>query len=250
MSTKKEWWEPDILADNEKECREKFSADNFDWGNDFGSYKAIKEGVDIEDSYLVHHNVFKEKKLKQSLFDYVNLLKKENHELPKTIADLGCGSGFTTNALKNYYENSLVIGYEISYDAIEYAKNNFPQCHFEQKKIDPSFELGEIKFDLILCQEFYPFTRTKNFDKHFQWLQFLLNNLNKDGIALITLPASNLNSINSSYKNLKKNFSLQRCTLAIPKISSKLPLLLSNLVGKVSLFTWKRLGREIYLLKN
>ena len=65
------------------------------------------------------------------------------------LADMGCGAGFTTNALKNYYESSLVFGYEISYDAIEYAKNKFPQCHFEQKKIDPSLDLGDIKFDLI-----------------------------------------------------------------------------------------------------
>ena len=177
-------------------------------------------------------------------------MKKENHKPPKTIAEIGCGAGFTTNTLKNVYRNSLVYGYEISYDAIEYAKNNFPQCHFEQKKIDPSFELGEIKFDLILCQEFYPFTRTKNFDKHFQWLQFLLNNLNKDGIALITLPVSNFNSINSSYKTLTNSFYLKRFTLAHPRISSKLPLPLSQLVGQISLLTWKRLGREIYLLKN
>ncbi len=250
MSKQSEWWEPDILANKEKECRQKFSADNFDKGDDFGSYKAIKEGVDIEDSNLSHHNVFKKKLLQQVLFDYVNLLKKENHKPPKTIADLGCGSGFTTNALKNYYKNSLVFGYEISYDAIEYAKHYFPQCHFLQKKIDPSFELGEIKFDLILCQEFYPFTRTKNLDKHFQWLQFLLNNLNNDGIALITVPASNLESINDSYKTLINHFPLKRFTFAHPRISSKLPPTFSGLIGRISSFTWKRLGRQIYLLEN
>ena len=250
MSSKEEWWEPENLANQEKELRETLSADNFDKGGDFGSYKAIKEGVDLKDSHLVHHNVFQEKRLNQVLFDYVNLLKKENQKPPKTIADLGCGAGFTTNTLKKFYQNSLVFGYEISYDAIEYAKNNFPQCHFEQKKIDPSLDLGDIKFDLIICQEFYPFTRTKDFDKHFQWLQFIFNNLNKDGMALITVTSSNLESITSSYETLKNNFPLQRFTLATPRISSKLPLSLSKLVGKVSLLTWKRLGREIYLLKN
>ena len=100
MSTKKEWWEPDILANQERELRKTLSADNFDKGGDFGSYKAIKEGIDLKDSHLVYHNVFQEKRLKQVLFDYVNLLKKENHKPPNTIADLGCGAGFTTNTLK------------------------------------------------------------------------------------------------------------------------------------------------------
>ena len=250
MSNNSEWWEPDVLANQEKELRKTFSANNFEHRGDFGSYKAIKEGVDLKDSNLHYHNLMQEKKLKQVLFDYVNLLNLENCKIPNTIADLGCGAGFTTNTLKNVYLNSLVFGYEISHDAIFFAKNNFPTCIFKQKKIDPRFALDEIKFDLIICQEFYPFTRTKNFVKHIEWVKFLINNLNKDGIALITAPASNLESINSSYKTLKNNFNLRKYTLPLPRFSLRLPLKLSLIAGKLMTLVWKRLGRNIYLLKN
>ena len=252
MSRKLEWWEPEILAKKEKELRtkslRKFS--NKGATDDFESYKLINKGASIKDSDLLQHNVCQEKNLKQILFDYVHILKKENRKTINTIADLGCGAGFTTNALKKNFCNSLVFGYEISFDAIEFAKNNFSECHFEQKMINPSFSLSEIKFDLIICQEFYPFTRTKNLEKHLRWLQFLTNNLNKGGIALITLPCSNSESINSSYEFLKNKFPLQRYTLALPRISSKLPFVLSEFIGKLSLLTLKRFGRQIYLLKS
>ncbi len=250
MSNDSEWWEPNILAKQEKELRKILLANNFAKAGDFESYKAIKEGVALEDSNLVYHNLFQEKRLKQVLHDYVNLLNNENCRTPNTIADLGCGAGFTTNALKNVYLNSLVFGYEISHDAIFFAKKNFPRCNFEQKQIDPKFALSEIKFDLIICQEFYPFTRTKNLAKHIEWVQFLINNLNKDGIALITVTASNLESINCSYKTLKNNFNLQKYTFLSPRISLKLPLILSKVLGKFSVFAWRRLGRHVFLLKN
>ena len=250
MNQTSDWWEPDNLANYEKEVRTKFAVDDFDVSGDFGSYKAIKEGIDIKDSNLAYHNVCKEEKLKNVLVDYIKLLKKENYNSPKTIADIGCGAGFTTNALKKVYVNSMVYGYEISHDAVEYAKINFPNCQFEQKKINPISDLSEIKFDFILCQEFYPFTRTKDHKIHSQWLKFLLNNLKKDGIALITVSSSSVESINYSYESLKNDFPLKKIILAHPRLSSKIPFLLSRLMGEIAALTWKRLGRQIYFLKN
>ena len=115
---------------------------------------------------------------------------------------------------------------------------------------NPISDLSEIKFDFILCQEFYPFTRTKDPNVHSQWLRFLLNNLKKDGIALITVSTSTVESINYSYKTLKNDFPFKRITLAHPRLSSKIPFVLSRLMGEIAVLTWKRLGRQIYLLRN
>ena len=144
----------------------------------------------------------------------------------------------------------MVCGYEISADAVKYGKKNFPTCYFEQKKIEPSSNLCKNNFDLIICQEFYPFTRTRDEEVHHQWCNFLLNNLNKNGIAIISVISSNEHSINSSYKALKNDFFLKRITLADPRISSKFPLYFSRLIGKIALITWKRFGRDFYLLKK
>ena len=250
MSKKDLWWEPDNLSEQEEIIRKELSEEDYVKGGDFGSYKGMKEGIDPQKVNLKAHNVYQEQKLKKWTKDYFKLIRREKKHNPNNIADLGCGLGFTTQTLKNFYIKSSVYGYEISHDAVEYAKKNFPTCYFEQKKIEPSSNLSKNNFDLIICQEFYPFTRTRDVEVHHQWCNFLVNNLNKGGIAIISLISSNENSINYSFEKLKNDFSLRRFTLADPRISSILPLYFSRLVGKISFLTWKKLGREIYLLKK
>ena len=55
----------------------------------------------------------------------------------KIIYDVGCGLGFTTNALSQFYPNYEVIGVDISNDAIEFGKSNFKSCKFQSEVIDP-----------------------------------------------------------------------------------------------------------------
>jgi predicted O-methyltransferase YrrM len=243
-----EWWEPPNLRENEKKARGKYTAEDFNSGDDFGSYKAIKEGVSFEESGLISHNMYKDKNLKQAVSDYIKILKNVNYKSPKAIADFGCGAGFTTKTLKQIYPEAEVSGFEISHDAIDYAKRNFQQCRFEQRTIELGTQISSNKFDLILCQGFYPFVRTNDVKKHTKWLELLLEHLANGGIAIITDAASNQNSINYSYQRLKNDFTLKRYTLAIPRISSKLPLYLSMLAGRLALKIFPKASRQIYLL--
>ena len=250
MSLNSEWWDPDNLAKNEERLRKTLTSDNYSKSGDFGSYKAINNGLNLDDSYLYLHNLCDEETLIKTVIDYTKILRKYDRRFPRTIADIGCGAGFTSNVLKNIFSNASVFGYEVSYDAIEYAKEKFPECNFEQKKIDPFLNLSDKKFDLLLCQEFYPFTRTKDLEKHIEWIKFLQNNLNQGGTALITLSADTLSTINNNYKILKKNFPLKKITIVHPRISSKVPIYISRVLGIISIFTWKRLGKYIFLIEN
>ena len=130
MNDNSPWWEVSKLKVTEKNQREKFTKNNFSKKEDFGSYKALKEGVSIEDSGLNTHNVYSKKIIKNVLSDYIKLIKKEKIKFPKTIADYGCGAGFSTNILKEIFQDALVTGYEISHDAVDYARIKFPNCRF------------------------------------------------------------------------------------------------------------------------
>ena len=47
MSINLEWWEPDNLEKKEENLRTSLSSDNYFDSGDFGSYKAIKNGLDL-----------------------------------------------------------------------------------------------------------------------------------------------------------------------------------------------------------
>ena len=70
-----ESWEPSSLREYEKKAREQYTAEDFDWGDDFGSYKAINEGVILEKSGLIHHNLYKAKYLIEVVSEYIHILK-------------------------------------------------------------------------------------------------------------------------------------------------------------------------------
>ena len=102
------------------------------------------------------------------------------------ILDVGCGVGFTTHELGNYYSNSMIVGVDISSDGISYAKKNFKHEKFICQGIDPKDPpLGE--YDLIFCFEFYPFTRTNSLETHKDYLIYFLSQLKKDGKLMVFL---------------------------------------------------------------
>ena len=249
------WWEVSKLKVAEEKQRNSFTKNNFDYKEDFGSYKALKEGVSIKDSGLINHNICSKKIINNVLNDYIELLKKENIKAPRSIADYGCGAGFTTNVLKEIFQDASVIGYEISYDAVDYARTNFPNCLFEQKAIDPGSLDDKEQFDLIFCQEFYPFNRSTDKSNHEKWLNFISRNLNKNGIAIIAFYGQSSETMNSNYQYLRKKFKLRRYILINPRISSKCPLIMSkflgNIIYKISLnIKFLKRYRYIFILKK
>ena len=106
------------------------------------------------------------------------------------ILDVGCGAGFTTHELGNFYSDSLVVGIDISRDGISYAKERFKNEKFFCQAIDPKNPpLGE--YDLIFCFEFYPFTRTTSLKTHKDYLVYFLSQLKQDGKLILYLEWNN-----------------------------------------------------------
>jgi SAM-dependent methyltransferase len=106
---------------------------------------------------------------------------------PDSIADIGCGVGLTAAALKRTYPQADVYGYDISENAIAYARRTDKDgVEFRAVTAGPDVVL-ERSFGTLIFQEFYPFTRTGNFVVHEDFLQFIVNNLAAGGVAFIQL---------------------------------------------------------------
>jgi SAM-dependent methyltransferase len=106
---------------------------------------------------------------------------------PASIADVGCWVGLTTAALKRAYPGVTVFGYDVSENAIAYAtRTDLSGPEYRAVAAGPDVTL-ERSFDALIFQEFYPFTRTQNFDIHSDFLRFIVNNLSKGGFAFIQL---------------------------------------------------------------
>ena len=120
--------------------------------------------------------------------------------------------GFTTNLLSEFYQKSNVTGIDVSLDAIEYAKLNFPHCTFKAEAIESNKHLEE-KYDLILAFEFYPFTRTRDLSTQSRFIRSFLKSLNTNGVLVILQRWDTENSISSNLQSIianhkKYNFSL------------------------------------------
>lgn len=126
---------------------------NLSAGGDFGSYARANSTGSLAGSGIESHNlVFADARV--ALYEQIWRVLRLN-----AIADIGCGLGLTSAALARKFPAARVHGYELSPDAVEFARRSFPQATFECRAIGKDSVLGP-RFDLILCQEFYPFTRT------------------------------------------------------------------------------------------
>ena len=114
-------------------------------------------------------------------------------ETPTNILDIGCGTGYLTNNLKNIYPNANIMGIDISTNMISYAKslyNNikFIEMDFESLKLDK-------KFDLIYSN--MAFQWSYNLKQVFQDIHKYIA---KNGILLFSIP------LKGSFKNLPQSF--------------------------------------------
>jgi SAM-dependent methyltransferase len=175
----KNWFDPDVLGELERRTRSSNLEEVRNEG-DFGCYAVANRGEGVVASLVESHNlVYAFQRVNQ----YRAVLKQRRFY---RIADMGCGLGLTTEALSRLYPEARVVGFDISHDAVEYARRTFHNASFKQMALGPEAELGA-SFDLILCQEFYPFTRTGDWDVHRGYIGMLLRHLEPDGILLIEL---------------------------------------------------------------
>ena len=174
-----EWFDPEAL-DTQQSSTYSTHADDQRIGGDFGSYAIANRGGGLAASGVESHNlVYGNHRVAQ----YATVLGNRTFN---RIADIGCGLGITTNALAQRYPRAEVIGLEVSQDAIEFAQKNFHGPQFVRTAITPATRLPG-SFDLILCQEFYPFTRTSRPETHRAYAEHFLQHLLPGGVLLIEL---------------------------------------------------------------
>jgi SAM-dependent methyltransferase len=147
---------------------------------DFGSYAKALQTDSIAGTDIEAHN----------LVSAAARARQYRHILPRRsygkIADIGSGLGFTAAALAREFTGSRVTGYELSPDAVAFAQRHLPEAKHICQTIDPESDLGDF-FDLIVCQEFYPFSRTTDWAFQELFLKMFLRHLQPGGILLIEL---------------------------------------------------------------
>ena len=131
--TNSNWWQPENLKKLEIDFRN--DPNLTDTNNDFGTYKLLNNGHSVEASNLISHNTFKEQTLNSIMQTYNTIIKRRGISKISSIADLGCGAGFTSAALKKTFPKADVVGYDISEDAISFAKRNHRECSFISRSL-------------------------------------------------------------------------------------------------------------------
>lgn len=219
MSKNNEWWKPDNLVKTEDEYRQISDTRLLDTRNDFGSYRKVLLSGSTKGSLLGFHNDLRPmRKIKA-----INNLIKDTS--PKTILDAGCGMGFTTAALSQFYKGSKVLGVDVSKDAISFASRHHKNADFISMVITPDSEkLG--LFDLIFCFEFYPFTRNIDHDLQSRFIQYFSSQLTCNGKIIIYQLWENPESLSSIIDLLVEKlpkFTFSLYTIPNPRLTQYLP---------------------------
>ena len=242
-----DWFSPECL-ERENAIQKIKPLEDINTRGDFGSYATANRGKGLLASEVSQHNLLNAQTRVGSYKDNLTGFKIES------IADLGCGLGFTVDALAKVFNTAQVTGYEISADACEFASKNFPQLKFMREAVHPDSAL-ERKYDLILAQEFYPFTRTSKSEYNLGYAKTLVMSLTEEGVALITLTAGTTESILSNIGSVTKNldamgYEVEVLTLPFDRIRKVIPsYILANLVSSIMAFVLRKkrfVGIKIY----
>jgi SAM-dependent methyltransferase len=232
-----DWFLPKNLEKSQAEC---MSSDpgRISEGGDFASYARANRGVGLTGSGIESHNL-----TNPSI--RIRLYKHILGSVPrKKIADIGCGLGFSSKALADVFLAN-VDGYEVSLDAVQFSKRTWPGLCFFCRAIEPGIPLGQT-YDLIVAQEFYPFTRTAELSIHLGYVDVLERSLNGGGVLLIGLSEgtkesilSNISQLQDHLQNKSLNISLVR--LPFDKIYQKIPFYaIANLLSLILSFLMKK----------
>jgi SAM-dependent methyltransferase len=251
MTTEKSnrpWWSPEALAEREREIRSGVGDEAGDVRNDFASYKALAGGKDATASGLYMHNECEPWRIDTVCRDYGRIVRGALGRAPHSVADFGCGAGFTTDGLQRMWPAASVYGFDVSIDAVSFAQRQWPKCRFVAGAITPGASLEGGPFDMVLCQEFYPFTRTGQLESHREWLRLLAQNMTPGGVALIMVSAGTDGSINDTFSRLRSEFSLKRVRVAAPRVARLLPSPLVQAIGRMLLPVKPAWVRNLYVL--
>lgn len=104
-------------------------------------------------------------------------------DTPRSILDLGCGPGNSTQVLREHFSEAEILGVDSSPDMIAKAGNNYPGLAFSRLSITPSAREITESYDLIFsnaCIQWIPEHRTL--------LANLFRHLNPGGALAIQIP--------------------------------------------------------------
>lgn len=173
------WMRPDNLARMDSELSVK-SVEELAGKGDFGSYAAANRGTGLANSGIEHHNLIHVDSRVQL---YAAILPRHRFAI---CADMGCGLGMTSDAMRRRFGADSVDGYDISSDAVEFANRTFAPARFHRLAIAQDSKFEHL-FDLILCQELYAFTRTTDWAFQQAMIANFMAHLQPGGLLLIEL---------------------------------------------------------------
>ena len=240
------WHYPSNLERVQKEFQA-VGVDQLDLGNDFGSYRKVLLTGETQDSLLELHNDLAPF---QKLRDLDRLLGKPR---PTSILDVGCGIGVTTRGLAHLYPDADVLGVDVSEDAISYARMTHSEVEFVALAIHPrGEEIG--LFDLIYCFEFYPFTRTNDYEWQADFIDYLTKQLATSGSLIIYQLWDNPTSLSTVVDKVKSR--LPQCDFHLhelpnPRFTARLPWFAARIFTRLlEIPLRRRLARTVLLIQR
>lgn len=114
----------------------------------------------------------------QPSIDLLNRIKIS----PKSILDIGCGPGNSTNQLQQFFANGNIIGIDSSDNMLEKARSLYPDLRFEKCFVPDDLNKLE-SFDLIFsnaCLHWIP--------NHEVLLPKIMEKLNDGGVFAVQMP--------------------------------------------------------------
>ena len=192
-------WTPKNLSKTQEKALKSNDFNELERYGDFGSYRRVLLGDDVENSMLGFHNSLNP----GPKVDFCHGLLKRSADNVASVLDIGCGMGYTANEISSLYPNARVLAVDISEDAVKFGRKNFSGVDFVCQSIEPENPaLGQ--FDIIYAFEFYPFTRTSELNTHLNYIKYFLSQLNVDGNLVIHLLWNNSESIYTTISSIEK----------------------------------------------
>ncbi len=109
----------------------------------------------------------------------IDLANRISAAEPKTVIDLGCGPGNSTNVLRTVFPDSDILGIDNSQNMIDKAAETHPDIHF---KLCGVREIAG-NYDLIFSNACLQWL-----DDHDSLIKFLMGRLNEGGILAVQMP--------------------------------------------------------------
>jgi len=106
----------------------------------------------------------------------------------KNILDLGCGIGWTSHEYAKHFQDSQVLGFDISDQCIEFAKSFFrhPNLNFQTGDIGQLSDYVQDKFEIITLIDV--FEHIEKSERH-HFYDLIRKNIADNGKVLLTFPS-------------------------------------------------------------